>query len=78
MIHVLAHALTTHLHFLTMSHIVLVSLTLCRTSSSLIMSTQLIGRPFIKRFAPCYRTVVLSWCIVAKWLDGSRWNMACR
>ena len=41
-----------------------------------------IGQPFVKRFALCYRTVVLScpvcpvclqrWCIVAKLLDGSR------
>jgi len=39
-----------------------------------------IGRPFVKRFALCHRTVVLSvclsclwgWCTVAKWLDGSR------
>ena len=40
-----------------------------------------------KRFALCYRTVVLSvllsiclwrWCIVGKRLDGSRWNLARR
>jgi len=43
------------------------------------------GRPFAKRFALCYRTIVLyvcpvclwHWCIVAKRLDGSRWNVAC-
>jgi len=45
-------------------------------------------RPFVKRFALCYRTVVLScpvchsvclwrWCIVAKRLDRWRWNLAC-
>jgi len=47
------------------------------------------GRPFIKRFALCYRTVVClsclsvlswlwRWCTVAKRFDGSRWNLACR
>jgi len=41
------------------------------------------GRPFVKRFALCYRTVVClsclwRWCTVAKRLDGSRWNLACR
>jgi len=43
------------------------------------------GRPFVKRFALYCRTVVLSvlsclwrWCTVAKRLDGSRWNLACR
>ena len=40
------------------------------------------GRPFVKRFAPCYQTVVCPicltvcnigvWCIVAKQLNGSR------
>jgi len=35
------------------------------------------GRPFVKRFALCYQTVVCPvclqhWCIVAKWFDGSR------
>ena len=45
-------------------------------------------RPFVKRFALCYRTVVLSvlpvcpvclwrWRIVAKRLDGSNRNLAC-
>jgi len=46
------------------------------------------GWPFIKRFALCYQTVVCSvcpvslfvclwrWCIVAKQLDGSVWNLA--
>jgi len=42
MIHALAHALTARLRFLTMSNIVLVSFTLYRTSSLLILSTQLI------------------------------------
>ena len=45
------------------------------------------GRPFVKRFALCYRTVVYlsvcpvclwRWCIVAKRFDGTRWNLACR
>ena len=43
------------------------------------------GWPFVKRFALCNLTVVLSclsclwrWCIVAKQLDGSRWNLARR
>jgi len=48
------------------------------------------GRPFVKRFAICYRTVVClsvclsvlsclrHWYIVSKRLDGSRWNLACR
>jgi len=40
-----------------------------------------LGRPVVKRFVLCYQTVVLSvclwrWCIVAKRLDGSRWNLA--
>jgi len=41
------------------------------------------GRLFVKQFALCYQTVVMSvlscllrWCIVAKRLDGSRWNLA--
>jgi len=38
----LAHVLTTRLHFLTVSNIVLVSFTLCINSSLLILSTQLI------------------------------------
>jgi len=43
----------------------------------------LIGRPFVKRFALCYRSVVCPvclwcWCIVAKRFDGSRRNLACR
>jgi len=43
MIHVLTDALTTRLHFLIVFNVVLVSFTLCRTSSSLlILSTQLI------------------------------------
>ena len=42
MIHVLAHALTTRLHFATVSNIVLVSCTVCRISSLLILSTLLI------------------------------------
>jgi len=35
---------------------------------------------FVKRFALCYRSVVCLWrsCAVAKRLDGSRWNLACR
>jgi len=41
------------------------------------------GRPFVKRFAPCYQTVVCPvclkrWCTVAKRFDGSRWNLARR
>ena len=51
------------------------------------------GRPFVKRFALCYRSVVCPVCLsclssylsclwrsctVAKRLDGSRWNSACR
>jgi len=40
MIRVLAHALTTHvLRFLTVSNIVSISFTLCRTSSLLILSS---------------------------------------
>ena len=45
----------------------------------------LFGRPSVNWFALCYRTVVLSvlfclwcWCIVAKRLDGSRWNLTRR
>jgi len=49
----------------------------------------ILGRPFVKRFALCYRTVVLyvcpvchvclwRWCTVAKQLDGSKWNLTCR
>jgi len=42
------------------------------------------GRPLVKRFTLCYRTVaylsglscLLRWCIVSKRLDGSRWNLA--
>jgi len=42
-----------------------------------------VGRPFVKRFALCYRSVVCPvclwrWCIVAKRLDESRRNLACR
>jgi len=41
------------------------------------------GRPFVKRFTLSYQTVVSCpvmsclwrWCIVAKSLDGSRWNL---
>jgi len=52
-------------------------------------SKQLFGRPFVKRFALCYRSVVCPvcpvglsvclWrsCTVAKRLDGPRWNLAC-
>jgi len=47
------------------------------------------GRPFVKRFALCYRTVVCPilsaclsclgrWCIVAKRLEGSRLNLTWR
>jgi len=37
------------------------------------------GRPFVKRFTLCYRTIVCPvclwlWCVVAKRLDGSRWT----
>jgi len=42
MIHVSAHAITTHSHFPTVSNIVLVSFTHCRTSALLILPTQLI------------------------------------
>jgi len=53
------------------------------------VSVYVFGRPFIKRFALCYQTVVylsvlsvLSclWrsCTEAKRLDGSRWNLARR
>jgi len=46
-----------------------------------------VGRPFVKRFALCYRSVVCPVCLsvclwrlctVAKRLGGSRWNLACR
>jgi len=43
MIHALAHALTTRLHVLIVSNIDLV--TVCRTSSLLILSTQLTEQP---------------------------------
>jgi len=41
-----------------------------------------LGRPFVKRFAYAIRPLSVGrsclrcWCIVAKWLDGSRWNLA--
>jgi len=48
-----------------------------------INSVSIFGRPFVKWFALCYRTVVClvclwCWCIVAKRLDVSRWNLAWR
>jgi len=52
------------------------AVTTCYTSA-------VFGRPFVKRFALCYQTVVLSVLsvtlvhIVAKRLDRSRWNLAC-
>jgi len=59
----------------------------CVTSvlSSVIAQCIVFGRPFVKRSALCYHPVCLycllclwHWCIVAKRLDGSRWNLACR
>jgi len=46
----------------------------------IVTSMPVFGRPFLKRFALCYRRVVLSvlsvlsrrWCFVAKRLNGSR------
>ena len=59
------------------------------TTFQLLATAPLFRRPFVKRFALRYRTVVClsvlsvlscmrRWCIEAKRFDGSRWNLACR
>jgi len=47
-----------------------------------IVYSSIFERPFVKRFALCYQTVVCSLCDVGiLWpngcMDGSRWNLAC-
>ena len=49
----------------------------------LVVNWPVFGRPFVKRFALCYQSVVCPVCLsclwrsctVAKRLDGSRWNL---
>ena len=68
MIRVLAHALTTHLHFPTMSNIVLVSFTLYRTFSLLILSTHLIFSILLQIHISMADNLFMSaWVIVCFW-----------
>ena len=55
-------------------------LSICSLRTLVWICSTLFGRPFVKRFALCYRSVVCLWpsCTVAKWLDRSRWNFARR
>jgi len=56
------------------------AVTIFCTSTS---NSRFFGRPFVKQFTLCYRTVgclsicLWRWCFVAKPLDRSTWNLAC-
>ena len=67
MIHVVAHALSTRLHFLTVPNTVLVSFTLRRTSSLLIFSTQLIFSILLQIHISMAFNLFLSAWVIDQW-----------